>query len=1188
MSWTKIGKGGSGGGSGGGGIPNPEAGVLSNNEMLKANVGGTEIVGTGDTNTATEVTFSNKDLYAKTGNFDAGTIDLVGLSISERGGYLQTVSAVTGRTFISLDYQVADAGTSAPLYDSRATKVVRRLEQSDDSQTMIGVTGYTVIPTTSDDVSRVYIKLVNPITNFRARVTSDTTGKVVTYIPSRSDFNTGVGLDFVAGEQFFDLETVLPELAGFNLTIEVFADQSIDVLGDGVNPWRAVDSQLITSYRMLDETDIGTYAREFFISNDAGDDNNDGLTLTSPKKTINDAIAAANALIPPPSVTDRVAITDLGSSTYTSASDFILSNGMFLNVPASAIKGDDGVAVEINSDAALQVARLTCGDTAGSTAVRMAGSGCTLKANTIRVGDVGNTQNGVRVVGQNADINVDTIISSNSESILLLLDGTANSAQPIVVDRFIMDSFLNTAIKVDTSETEAISFNVGLIRDGGNSDCLGLDVRSGNVKINITEMAADVNIKGSSTVAMNITRMEDTNTITVEVGATLNIWCIEGNPTIVNNGVINGYIGGVYYGDAINSHYVNISVDTLVPNSTHSIYVDPTLNEVTVTLATEPVDGENKTVWLKNNDNPVNFKSESPSFPVAPPTQIAPGNLQAQWILDGDSLDAFDFGRDLTNQGSGGSFVPITINGNLVNGFDFEQTAYLEATVTSYKGVLGSSARSFTTWYVANSGVPTTTEVVASWGSDNASGGRWWLLQFNGATSEIRVDVKNSWRTYDFASVPNLFDGNPHHIGVSFTGPNVTNAILRVDNVVVPVKAQDTVPNMNTTSEFNFKLGAGLTAGASLDGILYDSRLWDRGLSGEENLQVMNQQLSGGQTITGAPDNFLFDMTYNGAAWVFGDGLPLFVQENRARIIALEASQVDVIEDYPTNEVNPNLKLAPDTLGGVEWVIDPLGVTFDSDLVLDGSEVTNRFVYTGTGNVNITLAPSASTTLDYTIFIENKGEANGTITILLDGSDTLSGGSALAIGDVSTVTKTTATNYNSDLVTPATTSTINNLEDSNINLGAGSSAAFPAANNVEDALVLISVDALFGVSTDATLTGDGTVGDPLSVESTLLPKLTYTTNANIDGLDVTTLAPVGILFIDLPQNREIRSLTGGVDGQIVKIVNLTTFNFKAKHEAGTFQMIRCEGETDKTAGGYGGFELVYNAATGYWYDINHQ
>lgn len=56
---------GGGNGASGGGIPNPDSGVLAPNEMVKSNADGTAIVGTGDTNTDTEVNFGVKNLITQ-------------------------------------------------------------------------------------------------------------------------------------------------------------------------------------------------------------------------------------------------------------------------------------------------------------------------------------------------------------------------------------------------------------------------------------------------------------------------------------------------------------------------------------------------------------------------------------------------------------------------------------------------------------------------------------------------------------------------------------------------------------------------------------------------------------------------------------------------------------------------------------------------------------------------------------------------------------------------------------------------------------------------------------------------------------------------------------------------------------------------------------------------------------------
>ncbi len=99
----------------------------------------------------------------------------------------------------------------------------------------------------------------------------------------------------------------------------------------------------------------------------------------------------------------------------------------------------------------------------------------------------------------------------------------------------------------------------------------------------------------------------------------------------------------------------------------------------------------------------------------------------------------------------------------------------------------------------------------------------------------------------------------------------------------------------------------------------------------------------------------------------------------------------------------------------------------------------------------------------------------------------------------------------------------------------------------------------------------------------VLPSIEITVNANIDGVDVSSLSPQGILYTNMSSNRELRSLVGGIDNQIVNVVNLAENNIKVKNNTGSFQKIRTEGGVDKTFGDYGGCTLIYNATSGYWF-----
>lgn len=170
------------------------------------------------------------------------------ISLKERGGFLQQTSNMNGKDYVSLDYEVDATGSQKPRYARRDAEAIRDIIQPIDTTTMNNVTTYVVSTTTSSDVAAVYYKFVNPVDNFRLRVTSQTTGEVIKFIPTETDWNEGTGISLAAGERKIDLGTPLAEVAGIDITVDIMADQTIDLLGDGVSPWRAIDSQDITSF----------------------------------------------------------------------------------------------------------------------------------------------------------------------------------------------------------------------------------------------------------------------------------------------------------------------------------------------------------------------------------------------------------------------------------------------------------------------------------------------------------------------------------------------------------------------------------------------------------------------------------------------------------------------------------------------------------------------------------------------------------------------------------------------------------------------------------------------------------------------------------------------------------------------------------------------------------------------------
>jgi len=101
-----------------------------------------------------------------------------------------------------------------------------------------------------------------------------------------------------------------------------------------------------------------------------------------------------------------------------------------------------------------------------------------------------------------------------------------------------------------------------------------------------------------------------------------------------------------------------------------------------------------------------------------------------------------------------------------------------------------------------------------------------------------------------------------------------------------------------------------------------------------------------------------------------------------------------------------------------------------------------------------------------------------------------------------------------------------------------------------------------------------------------LNTITVMPTSNIENLDVSSLSPVGTLFINNTSPRELKSLAGGINGDIVHLVHLTDKSLKLKRDDSyTGQMMRMPDNADDTFNKYGGCTLIFNSTTGFWHVI---
>ncbi len=120
-----------------------------------------------------------------------------------------------------------------------------------------------------------------------------------------------------------------------------------------------------------------------------------------------------------------------------------------------------------------------------------------------------------------------------------------------------------------------------------------------------------------------------------------------------------------------------------------------------------------------------------------------------------------------------------------------------------------------------------------------------------------------------------------------------------------------------------------------------------------------------------------------------------------------------------------------------------------------------------------------------------------------------------------------------------------------------------------------------------TIVPDGNGKEVLNLDvpagSGVLPSILYTGIIHIDGMDISTLYPKGILWVDSIADINLQSLQNGQDKQIIHVINLSLKKVRFENNNGTYDSIIVEGNADLIADKYGGGTIIYNASKGNWY-----
>ena len=157
--------------------------------------------------------------------------------------------------------------------------------------------------------------------------------------------------------------------------------------------------------------------------------------------------------------------------------------------------------------------------------------------------------------------------------------------------------------------------------------------------------------------------------------------------------------------------------------------------------------------------------------------------------------------------------------------------------VLSWTGVTGTSARTVAFWFKGPSNQPTNNATLVSWGS-GATGARFdTRLSNNNRGGTMRTEVAGSGRDSSLF----VADDTWHHAAVVIVddgSPNIGEALFYVDGVLDPA-AVGGATAINTASADPVRFGNANRFGRPLVGKLDDIRIYDRALSAEEILALV-------------------------------------------------------------------------------------------------------------------------------------------------------------------------------------------------------------------------------------------------------------------------------------------------------------------------------------------------------------
>lgn len=160
-------------------------------------------------------------------------------------------------------------------------------------------------------------------------------------------------------------------------------------------------------------------------------------------------------------------------------------------------------------------------------------------------------------------------------------------------------------------------------------------------------------------------------------------------------------------------------------------------------------------------------------------------------------------------------------------------------TVTGYKGISGSSARTVEAWIKTSSA---TNQSIVSWGADTA--GQKYHVRIDSTNGNaLRIETSGGYKY----GLTNLADGSWHHIAVTFSGTDTTDHLLFVDGNSESTGNQQSITVNTDVATNDVRIGSDPIHNRYFNGSIDDVRIYNYARSESQ----INEDLNNPITTTG-------------------------------------------------------------------------------------------------------------------------------------------------------------------------------------------------------------------------------------------------------------------------------------------------------------------------------------------------